>query len=329
MSRLDMRRTIWLTMLAALLLGVACSKLLERIIAPDQITRVPGTEFLTAGFSISPSGEWLVYTKEVPTVADSSAVATASGLVSIHLPTGRETHHLPPTSLDDPWEATTDLFDARGWHENLFYVRYYKKQNHTSTIVLNPNEKQFGTTSSAPLERDCSGQLPMGKVTGAIEQFTVRRFHKCSLPWRGPDSGAVLFVTDGHEIWKFNRARDSKRVFKVPWRITILGGGPSVSRIAVSGTGRLLAYVVFDGSTSYLTVLDTKWGWRWKVSVHDRIGDIIWAPDEDVLYYSGYRGAWRDKARKFVWAPDEDILYDSGYSRPKPNQGVYRVSFVK
>ena len=283
------------------------------------VQRVPGTESIAKvanGASVSPDGEWLVFGSLIP---DSVRIKVGLGsrrsswLLSVDLNTGATVKHdllaLPDGFLGETglrgWGWVTYSFRTRGWSGSSFVIDLLDNK----WIELYPTIPEVTVSRNPSDEMSCYGCVPLTVLTGLTKTHLNRPTHDgderlYSAAWDDDQVGAFFYYVDA----PYNTSRVLREPISPPGVAEVVvkeakglpWGQTSIAEIVVSPREKYLAYVVKRDGLDTVNVMNLRTGSIRTVRTHHLAGNLMWAPTEDVLYYTGM-------------------------TRPNPDDGVFEV----
>ena len=178
-------------------------------------------------------------------------------------------------------------------------------------VEVEPGRETLRIVNTRPASPACcSNCVPLDVIEQAVLRFANR-----AIPYGWESLYAVSLAEDGSAKYLY-RAGDGEEARKLlrhdsNGEVTILMteteapifGGTAIGEVALSPSARLVAYILHTGGSSAVKVYRLDTGDLVTMSSYVFVGNLMWAPDADRLYY-----AWQ--------------------SSPEPNQGILEVDFT-
>lgn len=282
--------------------------------AEDDATRViPGTDEVAIEqfcITVSHGERWLTFVEwRLPAEARVNEQMSSeydTRIVSLNLQTGLRTQHsidsLSPSALGFPSNQTRwkfhagfriikELFRPPGWIGETFYFQRYDRRTY---LALDPSQSDIKIVAEPDRTGTCSDCPPMTSV----------EFHGRSWDLLSDDISAV--VQDGRVFSIYYResrpnrtnailrVRDGSEGEVIVERHQQQGTRVMISGLRVSPDQRYLAYIVrskkqefLSGPREELFIRELRTGEEKLITSYGSIGNLIWSPAGERLYFAG------------------------------------------
>ncbi len=286
-----------------------CSALKDGVV----IQPIRGTEQVALyefSISVSPDERWLAFTewvlpksrvfKDLPPDESPSRIAT------LNLKTGEVVRHtmdsIPPETLgfspdERGWrrrrgfEIIERRFRPPGWRADTYHFQPYFQGVH---VALDPVDPGIRIVAEPEEPASCSDCPPAFKVELRSRSWDLLS-DEVSAVFRGGRIQSIYYKGERpyrtNLIYCLREDGDQKLVVE---RQAKKGTLMTIASLRVSPDERYLAYVVHSKRQAFLSgpreevfVMDLQTNEHRKVAKHSYVGNLIWSPDGDRLYYAG------------------------------------------
>lgn len=281
--------------------------------ANDSVRAIPGTEQVAIFdfcISVSPDERWLVFTEWVlpksQVFDDLPPGQYYSRVVTLDIGTGEMIHHtidtIPAEALgfsngDTGWirqagtEIVEDRFRPAGWIDGKFYFQPY---NHGVQVWLDPQMPGIVVGAGPDTVGRCSDCPPLLQLQFARRAWDLTSDYVSAVLRNGMFQSIYYRREYSQRSSAIVRTREDGGDEVVVERQHKKGTFMTIMSVRVSPDERYLAYVVhskkdglMSGPREELFVKDLENGAEKRVATYAYMGNLIWSPMGERLYFAG------------------------------------------